>query len=83
VTDRARRIAAAAQVQEQAVGRLTGQMASIAAVSSRALGESNVMAERAVEAAGGHAELEHAMTELQGVADRLQGIARHFASGDL
>ena len=83
VTDRARRIAAAAQVQEQAVGRLTGQMASIAAVSSRALGESNVMAERAVEAAGGHAELEHAMTELRGVADRLQGIARHFASGDL
>jgi methyl-accepting chemotaxis protein len=83
VTDRARRIAAAAQTQEQAVGRLTGQMASIAAVSSRALGESNVMAERAVEAAGGHTELEHAMTELQGVADRLQAIARHFASGDL
>jgi len=83
VTDRARRIAAAAQVQEQAVGRLTGQMASIAAVSSRALGESNVMAERAVEAAGGHAELEHAMGELQGVADRLQAIARHFASGDM
>jgi methyl-accepting chemotaxis protein len=83
VTDRARRIAAAAQTQEQAVGRLTGQMASIAAVSSRALGESNVMAERAVEAAGGHTELEHAMTELQSVADRLQAIARHFASGDL
>lgn len=83
VTDRARRIAAAAQVQEQAVGRLAGQMASIAGVSSRALGESSIMAERAVEAAGGHTELEHSMIELQGVADRLQAIARHFASGDL
>jgi methyl-accepting chemotaxis protein len=76
----AERIAAAATVQEQAVYHLTGQMASIAEVSGRALLESGGMAERAVEAARGHADLERAIFELQDVADRLQGIARHFAT---
>ncbi|HKV76012.1 MAG TPA: methyl-accepting chemotaxis protein [Gemmatimonadales bacterium] len=80
VVESAGRIAAAATVQEQAVGRLSGQMASIAEVSARALEQSGGMADRAVESARGHAELERAIFELQDVADRLQGIARHFAT---
>jgi methyl-accepting chemotaxis protein len=76
----AERIAAAATVQEVAVNRLTGQMASIAEVSAKALVQSGGMAERAVESARGHADLERAIYELQDVADRLQGIARHFAT---
>lgn len=80
VMESAERIAAAATVQEGAVGRLTGQMASIAEVSARALQQSGGMAERAVESARGHADLERAIYELQDVADRLQSIARHFAT---
>ncbi|MEO8030228.1 MAG: methyl-accepting chemotaxis protein [Gemmatimonadota bacterium] len=80
VMENAGRIAAAATVQELAVGRLTGQMASIAEVSAKALAQSGGMAERAAEAARGHADLERAIYELQDVADRLQNIARHFAT---
>jgi len=80
VIGHAQRIAAAADGQEQAVGRLKSQMASISAVSAKALEESNVMAQRAEEAARGHADLERAIRELDSVATHLQAIARHFAT---
>jgi len=78
--ENARRIAVSAESQEAAADRLTGEMASIAEVSARALQETHEMALRAAETAQGHNDLERAIQELQGVATRLHAIARHFAT---
>jgi methyl-accepting chemotaxis protein len=78
--ENARRIAASAESQEAATSRLTGEMASIAEVSDRALQETHEMALRAAETAQGHADLERAIQELQSVASHLHAIARHFAT---
>ena len=75
----AERIAATAARQEQAVHRLQGQMEQVSAVSLRTLEDANTTARRASEAARSHAELERAIRELAGVAERLQAIAQHFS----
>lgn len=75
----AERIAGAAVRQEQAVQRLREQMDQVAHVSARTLEDANTTARRASEAARSHAELERALRELAGVAERLEAIARHFS----
>ena len=77
--DHAKRIAETATRQEQAALRLREQMERVAAVSTRTLEDANTTARRASEAARSHADLERAVRELSGVADRLQTIARHFS----
>ncbi len=76
----ARRIAATASSQAQAVGRLKDQMDSVAGVTTRTLEEANALVQRAADAAKGHTDLERAIRELDGVSTRLQAIVRHFAS---
>ena len=75
----ARRIAETAARQEQAANRLSEQMEQVAAVSTRTLEDANTTARRASEAARSHAELERALRELAGIADRLEAIAKHFS----
>jgi methyl-accepting chemotaxis protein len=75
----AHRIADTAARQEQAVHRLREQMEQVAAVSARTLEDANTTARRASEAARSHAELERAVRELAGIADRLETIAKHFS----
>jgi methyl-accepting chemotaxis protein len=78
-SEHAKRIAETATRQEQAVLRLREQMELVAAVSARTLEDANTTARRASETARSHADLERAVRELSGVADRLETIARHFA----
>jgi methyl-accepting chemotaxis protein len=75
----ARRIADTAARQEQAALRLQEQMDRVAAVSARTLEDANTTARRASEAARSHADLERAIRELAGVAERLEMIVRHFS----
>ena len=75
----ARRIAETAARQEQSANRLSEQMERVAAVSTRTLEDANTTARRASEAARSHAELERALRELAGIADRLEAIAKHFS----
>jgi methyl-accepting chemotaxis protein len=75
----ARRIAETASRQEAAAHRLREQMDQVAAVSARTLEDANTTARRASEAARSHAELERAIRELAGIADRLETIAKHFS----
>ena len=75
----ARRIAETAARQEQAAFRLREQMDRVAEVSARNLEDANTTARRASEAARSHADLERAIRELAGVAERLELIARHFS----
>jgi methyl-accepting chemotaxis protein len=75
----ARRIAETAAGQEAAAGRLIGEMQSVVAVSVRTLDEADTMSQRAAQAAQGHTDVERIIRELEAVAGRLQGIARHFA----
>jgi methyl-accepting chemotaxis protein len=75
----ARRIAETAARQEQAANGLSVQMEQVAAVSTRTLEDANSTARRASEAARSHAELERAVRELAGIADRLETIAKHFS----
>jgi methyl-accepting chemotaxis protein len=77
--DHARRIAETAARQEEAAGRLREQMDQVALVASRTVDEANQTAQRATEAALSHAELDRAVRELAGVAERLEAIARTFA----
>ena len=77
--EHARRIAETAARQEQAALRLREQMERVAAVSARTLEDANTTARRASEAARSHADLERAIRELAGVAERLELIARHFS----
>jgi methyl-accepting chemotaxis protein len=75
----ARRIAETAARQEQAANRLSQQMEQVAAVSTKTVEDANATARRASEAARSHAELERALRELAGIAERLETIARHFS----
>jgi len=77
--DHARRIAETAARQEQAAIRLSEQMERVAAVSTRTVEDANTTARRASEATRSHAELERALRELAGIADRLETIAKHFS----
>jgi methyl-accepting chemotaxis protein len=78
--EHAKRIAGTAASQEQAVLRLRELMDRVAAVSTRTLEDANHTARRASESARSHADLERAIRELAGVADRLEAIARHFSN---
>ncbi len=75
----ARRIAETAARQEQSALRLSEQMSQVAAVSTRTVEDANTTARRASEAARSHAELERALRELAGIAERLETIAKHFS----
>ncbi|MGH7628298.1 MAG: methyl-accepting chemotaxis protein [Gemmatimonadales bacterium] len=72
-------IATAAASQQVAFEDLTARIERVAAVSAHASSQTVTLAAQAAEAAGGQAELERAIGELEGVASRLQRIARHFA----
>ena len=78
---RAATIATAAASQQAAFDDLTARIERVAAVSAHTRSQTDALAAHAAEAAGGQAELERAITELEGVASRLQRIARHFAVG--
>lgn len=77
--DHAKRIAETATRQEQAALRLREQMERVAAVSAQTLEDANITARRASETARSHADLERAVRELSGVAERLETIAQHFS----
>ncbi len=77
---RAAAIAAAAASQQAAFDDLTARIERVAAVSAHTRSQTDALAAQATEAAGGQAELERAIGELEGVASRLQRIARHFAT---
>jgi len=78
---RAATIATAAASQQVAFDDLTARIQRVAAVSAHTHAQTDALAVQAAEAAGGQAELERAIGELEGVASRLQRIARHFAVG--
>jgi methyl-accepting chemotaxis protein len=79
--ERAATIATAAASQQVAFDDLTERIERVAAVSARTRSETDALAAHAAKAAGGQLELERAIGELEGVASRLQRIARHFAVG--
>jgi methyl-accepting chemotaxis protein len=79
--ERAATIATAAASQQAAFDDLTDRIERVAAVSARTRMQTDTLATHAAEAAGGQLELERAIGELEGVATRLQRIARHFAVG--
>jgi methyl-accepting chemotaxis protein len=79
--ERAATIATAAASQQAAFDDLTARIERVAAVSAHTHAQTDALAAQATEAAGGQAELERAIGELEGVASRLQRIARHFAAG--
>jgi methyl-accepting chemotaxis protein len=79
--ERAATIATAAASQQAAFDDLTDRIERVAAVSARTRMQTDALATHAAEAAGGQLELERAIGELEGVASRLQRIARHFAVG--
>ncbi|HEX2451157.1 MAG TPA: methyl-accepting chemotaxis protein [Gemmatimonadales bacterium] len=76
---RAATIATAAAAQQAAFEDLTQRIERVAAVSAHTRSQTDALAAQAAEAASGQVELEHAIAELEGVASRLQRIARHFA----
>ncbi|HET8623859.1 MAG TPA: methyl-accepting chemotaxis protein, partial [Gemmatimonadales bacterium] len=76
---RAATIATAAASQQVAFEDLTERIERVAAVSAQTRSQTDALAAQAAEAAAGQVELEHAIGELEGVASRLQRIARHFA----
>ncbi len=78
---RAATIATAAASQQAAFEDLTARIERVAAVSAHTSSQTEALAAQAAEAAGGQVELERAIVELEGVASRLQRIARHFAIG--
>jgi methyl-accepting chemotaxis protein len=78
--EHAGRIAATAERQELAAHRLRDQMEQVATVSARTVEDANSAARRASETARSHAELERAIRELAGVAERLETIASHFST---
>jgi methyl-accepting chemotaxis protein len=78
---RAATIATAAAAQQSAFEDLTARIERVAAVSAHTRSQTDALAEQAAEAAGGQVELERAIGELEGVASRLQRIARHFTVG--
>ncbi|HEU5170821.1 MAG TPA: methyl-accepting chemotaxis protein [Gemmatimonadales bacterium] len=78
---RAVQIAAAAAQQQAAFEDLTGRIERVAAVSAHSRAQTDALAVQAAEAERGQADLERAIGELEGVAARLQRIARHFAVG--
>lgn len=75
-----RRIAQSSEAQRTSFDRLRVDIEQIATVSRHALAESRRLAGRVAEATSGQAEMEEAIRELAGVAERLQNIARTFAS---
>ncbi len=75
-----RRIAGSAEAQRTSFDRLRVDIEQIATVSRHALAESRRLAGRVAEATTGQAEMEEAIRDLAGVADRLQAIARTFAA---
>ena len=75
----AKAIAATAAQQRDAVNSLTGQIEQVAASSARSRADTDTLAQRAVEAAAGQADLERAIRELGELAADLQRIASHFA----
>jgi methyl-accepting chemotaxis protein len=76
---RAATIATAAASQQVAFEDLTERIERVAAVSAHTRSQTDALAAQAAEAAAGQVELERAIGELEGVASRLQRIARHFA----
>jgi methyl-accepting chemotaxis protein len=78
---RAATIATAAASQQAAFDDLTARIERVAVVSAHTSSQTDALAAHAAEAAGGQAQLEQAIGELEGVALRLQRIARHFAIG--
>jgi len=77
----ARAIAESAAAQEEASRRLAEQIGQVAEASRQTRGEVELLANQAVAAARGQAELESAIAELERVVADLQVIARHFAEG--
>jgi methyl-accepting chemotaxis protein len=78
---RAEVIAVTAARQRTAAEALRARIEQVAASSMRTRADTDALAQRAVEAAAGQAELEQAITGLGNLAADLQRIARHFATG--
>jgi methyl-accepting chemotaxis protein len=79
-TAHAKRIAGAAQEQDQAFGTLRRRIHAVAAIASRNRTEAADVATRASEAAQGVSDLERATRELEKVATMLRELTRGFAS---
>ncbi|HET8650408.1 MAG TPA: hypothetical protein VFL95_10220, partial [Gemmatimonadales bacterium] len=77
----ARTIAATAAAQESALTALTAQVEQLADASARTSGDTDRLAEQAMTAARGQADLEHVVANLGELADDLERLARHFAVG--
>ena len=77
----ARTIAERSAAQEEATRRLAEQIRQVADASGQTRGEVELLANQAVTASRGQAELESAIAELERIVADLQLIARQFVMG--